>query len=134
MDDDTTIAVQPIDLADTYVHLENGPGVNIVPVGPDFWSTIDDRDDLAVGRLVMAGDVTDDWDIWEMHPAGDELILVTAGRVRVHTEREGRVATTAVGAPHLVVMSAGTWHTLDVIEPARVVTVTSGAGTEHRPR
>lgn len=134
MNDDTHIALQPIDLADTYVHLESGPGVNIVPVGPDFWSTIDDRRDLAVGRLVMAGDVTVDWDAWEMHPAGDELILVTAGTVRVHTERDGRTSATTVGAPHLVVMPAGTWHTLDVIEPARVVTVTSGAGTEHRPR
>jgi hypothetical protein len=39
-----------------------------------------------------------------------------------------------LGAPQSVVMPAGTWHTLDVIEAARIVTITWGAGTAHRPR
>lgn len=123
--------MQPIDLADTYLHLERGPGIGVIDVDENFWATIDERTDLDDGRLVMAMPMTADWTNWEMHPEGDEVILVTDGVVRVHTESNEPVT---VRAPELVVMPAGTWHTMDVIEPARVLTITWGAGTQHRPR
>ena len=127
--------MQPIDLATTFLHMETGPGLNVLDVDDRFWQTIDQRDDLEAGRLVMAGVMIEDWDIWEMHPDGAEVILVTEGAVRVHTDVEGEdEPITVVRAPELVVMPAGTWHTMDVIESARVVTMTWGAGTQHRPR
>ena len=103
----------------------------MIDVDENFWATIDDRTDLDDGRLVMAMPMTADWSNWEMHPEGDEVILVTDGVVRVHTESNEPVI---VRAPELVVMPAGTWHTMDVIEPARVLTITWGAGTQHRAR
>ncbi len=124
--------MEPIDLSTTYLHLETGPVVEVVPVDEHFWTTIDQRTELHTGRLVMASEMADDWDVWEMHPGGDEIILVTDGAVRVHTN-PGR-SPVIVEAPRLVVMPAGAWHTMDVIEPARVVTITWGAGTQHRPR
>ena len=123
--------MRPIDLTDSYRHLERGPGVGVIDVDENFWATIDDRTDLDDGRLVMAMPMTADWSNWEMHPEGDEVIVVTDGVVRVHTESNEPVI---VRAPELVVMPAGTWHTMDVIEPARVLTITWGAGTQHRAR
>ena len=123
--------MQPIDLADTYLLLDAGPGLSVVPVDENFWATIHERTDLDEGRLVMATPMTDDWRSWEMHPDGDEVILITDGEVRVHTDPGTPVV---VRAPNLVIMPAGTWHTMDVIEPARVVTITWGAGTQHRDR
>ena len=123
--------MEPIDLTHTYLHLERGPGLNMIAVDEDFWTTIDERTDLDDGRLVMAMPMTAAWTNWEMHPDGDEVILVTNGVVRVHTESGEPVI---VRAPELVVMPAGTWHTMDVIEPARVLTITWGAGTQHRTR
>jgi mannose-6-phosphate isomerase-like protein (cupin superfamily) len=121
-----------LDLSTAYLHLETGPGVEVVPVDDDFWDTLDDRTELHTGRLVMAFPMVEHWDGWEMHPGGDEIILVTEGAVRIHTD-PGR-SPVEVHAPHHVVMPAGTWHTMDVIEPARIVTITWGAGTSHRPR
>ena len=123
--------MQPIDLADTYLLLDAGPGLSVVPVDENFWATIHERTDLDEGRLVMATPMTDDWRSWEMHPDGDEVILITDGEVRVLTDPGTPVV---VRAPNLVIMPAGTWHTMDVIEPARVVTITWGAGTQHRDR
>ncbi len=123
--------MQPIDLADTYLLLDAGPGLSVVPVDENFWATIHERTDLDEGRLVMATPMTDDWRSWEMHPDGDEVILITDGEVRVHTDPGTPVV---VRAPNLVIMPAGTWHTMDVIEPARVATITWGAGTQHRDR
>ena len=123
--------MQPIDLTDTYLLLDAGPGLSMIPVDEDFWATIHERTDLDDGRLVMASSMTADWSGWEMHPDGDEVILITEGEVRVHTDPGTPVV---VRAPNLVIMPAGTWHTMDVIEPARVVTITWGAGTQHRDR
>lgn len=120
------------DATSTYIHLDTGPTVTIVPVDPEFWATIDQRRDLATGRLVMASIVTADWPTWEMHPEGDEIIQVDQGAVRIHVD--GDDEPTVVQAPSLVVMPAGAWHTMDVVEPARVITITWGAGTQHRPR
>lgn len=128
--EDGTI-MRPVDLSHTYLHLERGPGLRVLDVDENFWATIDERTDLDDGRLVMATQVTADWTSWEMHPDGDEVILVTEGVVRVHTDPGEAVV---VQAPELVVMPRGTWHTIDVIEPARVVTITWGAGTQHRAR
>ena len=129
--------MEPIDLTRTYLHLDVGPAVERIDVDDTFWATIDQRTELHTGRPVMADDTSDDWDSWEMHPDGDELIIVTTGAVRLHVEHPDRPdlgAPVVVRSPEMVVMPAGTWHTLDVIEPARVITVTWGRGTEHRPR
>lgn len=129
--------VAPIDLASTYLHLGRGPDVTRLDVDETFWQTIDERTELHTGRLVLADDTTEDWDSWEMHPAGDELIVVTSGSVVVHVEHPDRPdldSPIRVDAPNMVLMPAGTWHTVDVIEPARILTVTWGDGTQHRPR
>jgi mannose-6-phosphate isomerase-like protein (cupin superfamily) len=123
--------MKAIDLADTYLHLDAGAGIEVLPVDEQFWATIDQRSDLDVGRLMMATPVTADWANREMHPDGDEVILVTDGAVRVHTDSGEPVV---VRAPDLVLLPAGAWHTMDVIEPGRVVTITWGAGTQHRAR
>lgn len=70
--------MRPIDLTDTYLHLERGPGLNVLEIDEHSWPV--------------------------------------------------------VRAPEPVVMPAGTWHTMFVVESARVITITWGAGTRHRDR
>ena len=69
-----------------------------------------------------------------MHPAGDELILVTEGEVRFHLDDGVDVAELVVAAPEYVVVPTGTWHTADALGSARLVVITWGEGTTHRPR
>ena len=118
----------------TYLHLGIGPEMQLLPVTDDFWSTIDDRTDLHTGRLVtgMANDT--DWPVWEMHPVGDELVVVTSGSVRFHLDDGTSVSTLTVAAPEYIVVPAGMWHTADTLGPAQLLIVTWGEGTEHRPR
>ena len=126
--------MESFDAITTYVHLAEGPEVSVIPVTEDFWATIDTRTELHTGRLVTATSVDQDWDIWEMHPNGDELIVVTDGRVRLHLDDGDRTTEVTVEAPEFVVMPAGTWHTADSLGDARLLIVTWGGGTQHRPR
>ncbi len=118
----------------TFVHLAVGPDAALVDVAPDFWETIDQRTDLHSGRLVTGGIVDSDWTVWEMHPEGEELIAVTEGSVRFTLDDGGDVGTVTVSAPEYVVVPRGVWHTADALGPARLLIVTWGAGTQHRPR
>ncbi|TDT15478.1 hypothetical protein BDK89_1049 [Ilumatobacter fluminis] len=118
----------------TYPHLAAGPDLTLIDVGPDFWATIDDRPELHTGRLVTSFEMNADWDVWEMHPKGDELILVTEGKVRFRLDDDATVAELVVEAPEYVIVPTGVWHTADAMGPARLVIITWGDGTTHRPR
>jgi mannose-6-phosphate isomerase-like protein (cupin superfamily) len=118
----------------TFVHLGTGPETALIDVTPDFWETIGARTELHTGRLVTAMDMAEDWGVWEMHPAGDELIVVVDGEVRFHLDDGATTSEVEVVAPEFIVVPTGTWHTADALGPARLLIVTWGEGTTHRPR
>lgn len=131
------MSIGPHDPATTYLHLGTGPEVDVIPVTDDFWATIDSRPGLHTGRLVTGMTNDADWTVWEMHPEGDELIVVTSGAVRFHLDDgsgDDGVTQLTVEAPHYIVVPAGTWHTADTLGPAHLLIVTWGEGTQHRPR
>jgi mannose-6-phosphate isomerase-like protein (cupin superfamily) len=129
------MSTRPIDPRATYLHLAEGPELREIAEGPALWAEIDQRADLQRGRLVTAFDSTEDWTVWERHPKGDEIVMVTSGAATVHLEdADGAMSSVTLRAPELVVVPAGSWHTADVIEPATMLVVTWGEGTDHRPR
>jgi len=128
MDDDT------FDLADTYLQLDDGPRAHRVwAVVEHFWEQIADRPDLDGGRLVMMMRYTDDWDSWEMHPAGDELVYVLDGAVDLILDEEHRERVVELRGRSGCVVPRGVWHRGVVHRPGDVLYITRGAGTQHRP-
>ncbi|HEX7061516.1 MAG TPA: hypothetical protein VF200_06065 [Woeseiaceae bacterium] len=87
------------------------------------------------GRLVSMFTFDKSWDSWEMHPQGHEVVLCTAGKIRLHQEHpDGSRRTVTLAAGEYAINEPGTWHTADVDEPATAVFITVGLGTQHRPR
>lgn len=122
------------DLQQTYVHLGTGPEVQLLEVTADFWTTLDDRAELHTGRLVTGFSMDADWEVWEMHPAGDELIIFTEGSAHVRLDDGQTVTEHDIAAPGYLVVPAGVWHTMDARGTARMIVITWGEGTTHRPR
>ena len=87
--------------------------------------------DGAEGRLVMTFHGDADWTSWERHPAGDEVVVCLAGRATMHRD-DGVSVELRPG--EAMVNPPGVWHTADVHEPTWLLTITPGAGTEHKPR
>ncbi len=129
--------MEPFTTTDTYLLLD-GEAADLVDGGVAFWQALGSDPGLLARTerswLVGTYPVTGHWDQWEMHPHGDEVIVAVAGRFRVHTERAGCEATVELVAGRTIVMPARTWHTFDVDEPGEILNITSGRGTEHRPR
>lgn len=91
--------------------------------------------DGAEGRLVTQHSFTENWDVWEMHPAGDELVLCLEGTMTLHQEfPDGRVEQVAISAGDYAINPPGVWHTADVEVSARALFITAGLGTQVRVR
>ena len=128
-----------IDLTTTPVHL--GLGSRAMPIEGFAWDPevlgsymAAVADDGAEGRMVMVFDGDEAWDSWERHPAGDEVVACLAGRLTIIREVDGRPDPVPLRPGEAMINPAGVWHTADLDGPARILTITPGIGTEHRPR
>lgn len=86
-------------------------------------------------RLVSMFRFSESWPMWEMHPAGAEVVLCTEGAMTLHQEfPDGRTETVTLGPGEYAINPPGVWHTADIAGEATGVFITAGIGTEHRPR
>lgn len=128
--------------ADLFTHpLHLGLGATAVPqpafTGMDWYADYGARNagDGKEGRLVSMHRFSENWDVWEMHPAGDEAVICLEGAMTLHQEMgDGSTATVTLGPGEYAVNPPGCWHTADIDGPATALFITAGEGTEHRPR
>lgn len=126
-------------LTENFIHL--GLGATAVPQPPfsgmEWYEAYGERHagDGAEGRLVSQYSFTESWDSWEVHPNGAEVVICTHGAMVLTQEfPDGRRETVALSAGEYAINPPGVWHTADIAESATAVFITSGLGTEHRPR
>jgi mannose-6-phosphate isomerase-like protein (cupin superfamily) len=129
-------------LADTYVFLEDGGRAPTVPGGDAFWRELVSGAPRSPGvRRVAEGDgwlaviapMTADAPTSEMHPAGDELLVLLSGEVDVVLEALGGDRVVGLAAGTACIVPRGTWHRQVVHTPGDLLAVTYGKGTQHRP-
>lgn len=126
----------PHDLSSVYLHLAptpDGAPARQLPVTPSFWATIDGRDDLDDGYLMMKMAMGEDWPTDEIHPHGDEILVQLSGEMTVHLY-ETPMRSVRMGPGDAVIVPANTWHTATVHTPGETVFLTPGRGTLNRPR
>lgn len=91
--------------------------------------------DGAEGRLVSLHRFTESWTSWEMHPAGAEVVVCIEGEMELVQEFPGgRVERVRLSPGDYAINPPGVWHTADIAGTATGLFITSGEGTENRPR
>lgn len=128
-----------LDLRTYPVHLGLGGTATAQPAftGMEWYEAYSRRvaADGSEGRLVSMHDFTGDWDSWEMHPLGEELVVCIAGEMNVIQEKpDGSLHCETIRAGEYLVNPAGVWHTADVPRAATALFITAGEGTQGRPR
>jgi len=84
-------------------------------------------------ELVSCYTFDKDWDSWEIHPAGDELVILMSGRVTFVIEFDGAAREICLSTPgDYAVVPKGCWHTARLNESSTVLFITPGEGTQHR--
>jgi oxalate decarboxylase/phosphoglucose isomerase-like protein (cupin superfamily) len=124
-----------LDLQRTFLHFTTAHGIEAYQAGPKFWA------DLTRGRLRLDGRLVGAvrmekgaLDHWEMHPKGDEFLMLLSGAVTLVLEqRGGKVRRIRMKRGQACIVPKGLWHTFEVTRPGELMFATAGEGTEHRP-
>lgn len=111
-----------------------GGEADCLPVEVDaaFWET--GVQALPPGRLVSMFESATDWQVWEMHPQGEEMIIQIEGELVLVLEQDGGEVRVALRAGEFAVVPKGVWHTADVPAKGRAIYITPGEGTQSRKR
>lgn len=124
------------DIESTFVGLGRDGETNLLEVTPSFWpDLVSGKLEVGPGRMVSGYSFDGPWDSWEVHPKGDELVVLIEGAAELRLERsDDRIDSVRVDRPgQFVFVPRGTWHTICALPTARMLFITDGEGTDHRP-
>jgi len=121
------------DLERTYLFIDGEGGVVPAAVTPDFWRTMGSIPN-AGDTLITVSDGKGAWTRWEMHPAGEEILIILEGAPTFWFEHaDGRLERTQVAPGGTVIVPKGAWHRAEADAPYKILFITYGAGTTHKP-
>ena len=123
-------------LAATFARLRPDASIETLRVDDTFWPRLASGQlgDFHHEYLVSLHECDADWSNWERHPEGDEIVCLIDGDVTFVLDAEDGAQTVRLSdSGAYLVVPRGTWHTARVAAPSRLLFVTAGEGTEHRP-
>ena len=125
----------PSNITSTYVVIDENDNAIPVPVSPTFFEDLEQQfGDFQGKHLISHFTFDQDWDTWEMHPAGDEFGCLLSGQVEFVLEQDSRETKVRMSKPgEFVIIPQGVWHTAKVYAPSSMLFVTPGRDTQHRP-
>jgi mannose-6-phosphate isomerase-like protein (cupin superfamily) len=131
-------ATGAFNMLSTFVHLERGTPkrarASAIALTPRFWRELQAKKHRIDGRLMGVVRRARNSDHWEVHPAGDEILLRLSGEMEVVLRRGARRRRVKLGAKSpCCIVPKGVWHTLLVRKPGTLLFVTPGKGTRVRP-
>ncbi|MEQ8232260.1 MAG: cupin domain-containing protein [Gammaproteobacteria bacterium] len=108
-------------------------GVDTIAVTPTLYERLDaDYGGFRGHTLVAIHEFSRPWGTWEMHPAGDEIVVLLSGQVRFRVRDEaGERSVELSQAGEFLVVPKGRWHTAETAVTTRLLFVTPGEGTAH---
>ena len=125
-----------LDFATTVLRLRPDASVEPIPFDNTFWTrlTSGELGSFHNEFLVACGSYDKDWPMWEMHPNGDEIVCLLSGAVTFILEDLDRPAEVRLEkSGSYVRVPKGTWHTAKIQTSCRMLFITPGEGTQHRP-
>ncbi|HYR66167.1 MAG TPA: cupin domain-containing protein [Reyranella sp.] len=124
---------QVFSLDSTYIHLRPDDSALAIEGGAKFWAGVEGRHDLDHGRLMGSTGQNADWNHWERHPAGDEILVLLSGELELVLDTERGEERASLKAGQTFIVPKGVWHRGIVKKPGQLMFLTPGSGTEHRP-
>ena len=106
--------------------------VNLKEVTPTFFPELDaEYDSFKDHVLVSQFSFTENWPTWEVHPNGDEMVVLMDGETDlVLANEDGSETVMHVSEPgDYVIIPKGSWHTARPSKPTSMLFITPGEGT-----
>lgn len=122
-------------LINTFMILDPALACTEMPVSPSLYQDLDAQfDGFKSCVLISEYQFEEDWDTWEMHPKGDEVLYLLEGEATLCFFQDGKEQRLPFSTPGSAVkVPAGTWHTARTSTPCRILFITPGEGTLNAP-
>lgn len=119
---------RPLSFDSTYIHLRPDGSAASMAGGAAFWAGLANRRDLESGRLMGSIRQSADWNHWERHPAGDEILVLLSGEMELALDTTVGEQRAKLKPGQTVIVPKGIWHRGIVMEPGDLMFITPGAG------
>lgn len=84
-------------------------------------------------QLIACHSFSEDWPTWEVHPHGDEVVLLLSGSATlVLRQPDGDHALHLSAAGSYVIVPAGVLHTAKINVPTQMLFITPGQDTQNK--
>ena len=100
-------------------------------VTPDIYEQLGKKyAGFADHTLVSAHQFTESWPTWEIHPKGDEMVVLLSGRATFELKSDSGTESVILDSPGMfVLVPKNTWHTAIIEQAASMLFITPGEGT-----
>ncbi len=119
--------IKSVDLSKQVFHIHRDQSITAVDQTDEHDEA--GQDGFTLGVVTMTEDAPHGG---EMHPDGDEIILVISGRLAVSCDDEPGVRQ-ELRTGDACIIPRGQWHRVHILEPTTLMYMTSGPNNEHRP-
>lgn len=116
---------------DEFVVLKPDMQMDSLSFGPDFYESLEKNySGFKSHCLVSAHEFSENWNTWEIHPHGDEMVVLVAGSAELVLRRESGDESVKLLEPgSYLVVPKNTWHTAFIEKHASLLFITPGEGT-----
>ena len=111
-----TDQIYSFNIASMFVVLDDSGEATPIAYGDRFYADLEHQfGDFKGKRLISHYTFEQDWDSWEMHPAGDEFVCLLSGQVDFVLQQNGIESLVSLNTPgDYVLVPRGIWHTAKV--------------------
>jgi quercetin dioxygenase-like cupin family protein len=121
------------DLTADYLSLGQKGIIQSTEGGDKFWSlSAAEIESFGENWLITEFYFDADWQTWEKHPHGEEIVYLLSGAMDLILETGDFRQVIELRGKGLVVVPRDTWHTAKVFAPSNVLVITHGKETQIR--
>lgn len=129
------MVLQKHNLNQDFVVIEPDDKATSVPFTADFYQALDrDFNLFKQHQLISTHQFDCDWNMWERHPHGDEVVLLLSGKVSLIIDDNLQHQSVELSqSGDYVLVPKGLWHTAKTQQLSQLLFITPGEATEHKP-
>jgi mannose-6-phosphate isomerase-like protein (cupin superfamily) len=121
-------------IKEDFVVLDPRQNATVVKNSPEIYANLDrDFNQFKNHQLVAFHEFDSDWSSWEIHPHGDEVVILLSGSVVFLLDKNNAIEKVHLKeAGDYLVVPRNTWHIAQVEKLAKVLFITPGENTQHQ--
>jgi cupin superfamily acireductone dioxygenase involved in methionine salvage len=125
------MSTSPKNIDELFVVIDSEQNAHIEIADAELYSRLESNySEFRSCELISCHTFEKDWDSWENHPNGDEVVLLLEGNMTFLLQSDnGSTSVVLKKMGDYAIVPKNTWHTAKVYNRSKVLFITPGEGT-----